>query len=508
MVQDHLGNTFNTIKDMAEHYQVNYSTLRRRLRTLPIETALAKTTKVYDHLGNCFSSLKEMYEHYGIPQNTARQRKERGWTLEQILTTPKRDYTVVDHTGKTFPTQQEMLDYYHISATCYKLRKKKGWGLKKILTTPSSTAPKTKPIDHLGNKFSSKKEMCEYHNIPYDRFRNRMDLGWDIKKALTAPITPSQNNKNKIFTDHLGNQFSSLHELCKQYNINKGIYQSRKKNGWSLEKILTTPNKNHNPVTDHKGITYKNKQQMCIAYDLSAATVNSRLRNGWSLQEALETPVERFQDHLGNTFPSVKKMCEQHNINPQAYLNRTKKYGWSIKKALTTPVYDPSVTDHLGNIYPNLNSMCKHYGINVSTYKNRKRKGVSTKNALTMSTNSITTSITDPFGQTFSSIKKLYEYYHIDPKHGRARKASNWSMIEQLELIPRINCNMRYNIQIFDNLTILRNIKDNKSPTNYYKICLNGENTIMTYNAIIELCTNILRKEHENGKQSHQNSTR
>ena len=40
--------------------------------------------------------------------------------------------------------------------------------------------------DHLGNKYRSIKEMCEEYNIPYRTFMKRMNqYGWDLKAALT-----------------------------------------------------------------------------------------------------------------------------------------------------------------------------------------------------------------------------------------------------------------------------------------------------------------------------------
>ena len=44
-----------------------------------------------------------------------------------------------------------------------------------------------------------------------------------------------------IQTDHLGNTFPSLAEMCKAYGLSTPAYISRKKRGWNLEKILTNP---------------------------------------------------------------------------------------------------------------------------------------------------------------------------------------------------------------------------------------------------------------------------
>ena len=41
----------------------------------------------YDHLGNKFKSLTDLCKAYNITRYNYRDRKNQGWTLEEILTT-------------------------------------------------------------------------------------------------------------------------------------------------------------------------------------------------------------------------------------------------------------------------------------------------------------------------------------------------------------------------------------------------------------------------------------
>ena len=43
------------------------------------------------------------------------------------------------------------------------------------------------------------------------------------------------------YVDHLGNEFKNKEEMCRHYNISDKAFHSRRKYGWSLEKALTTP---------------------------------------------------------------------------------------------------------------------------------------------------------------------------------------------------------------------------------------------------------------------------
>ena len=55
-------------------------------------------------------------------------------------------------------------------------------------------------VDHKGNVWKSKIEMCKYYNINWTTYDNRMQKGWSMKDALETPV----KCKN-IITDHKGN---------------------------------------------------------------------------------------------------------------------------------------------------------------------------------------------------------------------------------------------------------------------------------------------------------------
>lgn len=44
-----------------------------------------------------------------------------------------------------------------------------------------------------------------------------------------------------MVTDHLGNEFKGVRAMYLHYGLNESIYYQRKRQGQSLEKILTTP---------------------------------------------------------------------------------------------------------------------------------------------------------------------------------------------------------------------------------------------------------------------------
>lgn len=105
----------------------------------------------------------------------------------------------------------------------------------------------------------------------------------------------------------------------------------------------------------------------------------------------------KCKDHLGNTFLSVKEMCEHWGVQPQVFLQRMKVSKWDVKTALTTPLKRSVIVDHKGNCYPSVKVMCYTYNIPPETYYSRRRQwGYSLQKALETPVNYRWHKITDP----------------------------------------------------------------------------------------------------------------
>jgi len=94
-----------------------------------------------------------------------------------------------------------------------------------------------KAHDHLGNEFNSMKDMVKYYNMESDHiyFHRMLSLGWSQEEALNN----TGKMQGKKVHDHLGNEFSTITEMCNYWNIRKVLYRLRIINGWSQEEALT-----------------------------------------------------------------------------------------------------------------------------------------------------------------------------------------------------------------------------------------------------------------------------
>lgn len=149
-------------------------------------------------------------------------------------------------------------------------------------------------VDHLGNEFSSMKQMCRHYGVSYSLYANRIRLGWTVERALTTPALGNFGHIEKIgVEDHLGNKFKSQKEMCEYWGISQSVYSGRVAANWTTERALTTPVHQIciKPCEDHLGNKYNSIVDMCRAWGILYSNYYSRLQRGWSLKETLETPL-------------------------------------------------------------------------------------------------------------------------------------------------------------------------------------------------------------------------
>lgn len=85
---------------------------------------------------------------------------------------------------------------------------------------------------------------------------------------MSQKKNPDEYKYGKTCEDHLGKKFKTM---CEHYGIPESTYQTRKRNGWELERILTTPPKNYSwhspyrnmglPMTKAEKKKYKNYKE-------------------------------------------------------------------------------------------------------------------------------------------------------------------------------------------------------------------------------------------------------
>ena len=254
-------------------------------------------------------------------------------------------------------------------------------------------------LDHLGNRYSSRSEMCSKYGISAGMFRNRMRQGWSLEDTLTLPnqLTLNMNNDerfnvvNGCVCDHLGNPYRSLRSMCRCWHVPMSTFYEHLMNDDSLEECLTAVRHVDKPDVDESVVwvygkpyssysavdkafdcalgqcykhrdniedylngkelyvvdskTFRTMAEIAVAYNMSEVCIQQRVYSyGWTLEDAVHTPIKQksghrkvCQDHLGNEYDSMLEMTQAYGISYTTYKGRL-NIGWSVEKALTTPI--------------------------------------------------------------------------------------------------------------------------------------------------------------------------
>lgn len=285
--------------------------------------------------------------------------------------------------------------------------------------------------------------------------------------------------KNNIATDHLGNLFFSIGEMCEHYGVPKSVYQMRRLSyGFSQEDALTKevkPTRKGNIIFDGFGNMFPSAYALAKHYNLSASVVqvcldddrdlkdlilkNSGKRKDKSLKKlnkaSVKTKRNTFIDHEGNEFLSLKAMLEYWDISYSLYYQRLNVIGWSIEETLTTPK-KPSpkrardkVFDHLGNIFATKKDMAQHYGIPPHVLQYRLKVGVPVEEALTLPVNKEKPYFLpkkhkhkhlrqkDHLGNEYLDMTEMAKHYNISPSTLRRRIDDMGMSLEEALTTPK-----------------------------------------------------------------------
>ncbi len=111
-------------------------------------------------------------------------------------------------------------------------------------------------VDHKGNTYKNKTQMCKAYDVSPQVYNYRRRKGWTVQEALTGETSKKHNreygkefgiiepnNIIEIVYDHEGNGFMSIKEMCEHWNMSYKTYKYRMEQGMTQEEALTTPSR-------------------------------------------------------------------------------------------------------------------------------------------------------------------------------------------------------------------------------------------------------------------------
>lgn len=204
--KDHNGKEFFSIADMCRYHGVSPALYSRRIsKGYTKEQALLgkNPDRRSDHNGRRFDSVEAMCAFHNISVTTYNIRLREGYTKEQALT-GKNSHKCSDHNGKEFDSIKAMCDFYDVSVNTYRAKIHAGYTKEQALSCKclrnciyfkdnefeTNKFPRSRTvsgyIDHLGNKFETKKEMCTFHGVSFETYRRKIHEGCTMEEALSC----------------------------------------------------------------------------------------------------------------------------------------------------------------------------------------------------------------------------------------------------------------------------------------------------------------------------------
>lgn len=300
--------------------------------------------KIVDPMGTEFDSIVSLCSFWGVSVKDFYQGASQGLSMDECLKyaldcatstgdtkidkSKKRlsdGNIVVDHTGQEFPSVSAMCEAYGVKYPTYNNRRRRGWSVERSLMSKVAEV-----VDHKGNTYKSIGEMCNTYGTHFTSFCRRRKAGWSLEECLLG---------KGFVEDHNGRSFKSITAMCKFYGVDPSSYKSRVKQGLSVEEALL------GNVFDFEGNRYYSVNEMCEHWGISYSVYIHRVYKGWSQQDALtikpkhqtKVRVRKQKDHLGNTYPTFKAMCDAYDLPSYLVRARLDRFKFSLEAALTTP---------------------------------------------------------------------------------------------------------------------------------------------------------------------------
>lgn len=224
---------------------------------------MGKSTPVTDHEGTPFPSITAMCREWEVHPQTYSSRLKYGFTQEEALTgmmdvegekvpilTGTQTRPVRDHKGVLFLNFREMAEAHGVNYSTFRRRKAQGWSLEECLT--KEVLPDRVPkygehcrmpcVDHEGNEFPSKLDMCRHYGVEYRHFQRRItEYGWSLRDALLGRDDIGSKGKKVPIQDPVDETLThdSISAMCRYYGVKESTYRTRvDRDGLTMKQAL------------------------------------------------------------------------------------------------------------------------------------------------------------------------------------------------------------------------------------------------------------------------------
>ncbi len=279
----------------------------------------------------------------------------------------------------------------------------------------ASMSLKRPATDHKGNTYPCVEDMCKAYGIRRQTYQHRLRCGMSQEEALTT-------DKRGLW--YHGKHYPNIKSMCDDVDIPYNAYVTflyrckEKVEGLSVEeRVELFKQQKKGDYIAPNGRTYSCEKEYCDEIGIDAHAVYSRRSHGHRSAETLFSKESLMDmkyavsDHKGNHYRSQKAMCSAYGVTYGSFKYWISK-GMSVEYALTHERKELKCTDHTGQEYESVTEMCRSYGISRALYNQRIRRGMNQKEALETPKKRFNV-VTDHLGNEYRTVEEMCEKYGI-----------------------------------------------------------------------------------------------
>lgn len=166
-----------------------------------------------------------------------------------------------------------------------------------------------KVYDHLGNEFESPQAMCKHYRVYYKDYLLYLKCGRTLEYILTKENLKYPSSGIGC-SDHLGNQFESITDMCKYWGIHTATYYEEINRGDALHEILERPRKvinktpdmykvkkhTKNPLCYINGKAYYSLRSIALGFSVPPHALYSNMKKYNSIEKSLKDCIVRYHE--------------------------------------------------------------------------------------------------------------------------------------------------------------------------------------------------------------------
>ncbi|WP_338657341.1 hypothetical protein V6B14_22460 (plasmid) [Sporosarcina psychrophila] len=224
------GNTYTSLRDLAESYNIDPNVLYERIRTgVTAEEAVSmgQSKNSITVFGKTYKNAIILSEYYGIDYDILIRRISKGHEPETVVTELLNNESIVFE-GKIYNNLVELSNDYGVQITSVIKRMQRGWSLNDAVLSPVELRTSKKPYTYRGLSYNTQRELTDANGLSIDIVRTlSRKIGVDYISALDILVNFLNEYKgarpNKIskipFVIYNGIWIITLKDFCAHVGI-------------------------------------------------------------------------------------------------------------------------------------------------------------------------------------------------------------------------------------------------------------------------------------------------